>query len=103
MHQKFLIRSAIIIFALYSLVTLLAVNTVSAEDSVINCQAHDGSCSLPIGNETVTLEIMPRPVTAMKDSTFTVIQSGKLPERASFIDLANCLSEPLLSILVCQL
>ena len=87
MHQKFLIRSAIIIFALFSLVTLLAVNTVSAEDSVINCQAHDGSCSLPIGKETVTLEIMPRPVTAMQDSSFTVTLSGNLPEQAPYIDL----------------
>lgn len=87
MPQKFIIRSAIIIFSLYSFGTLLAVNTVYAEDSAINCQAHDGNCSLPIGKETVTLEIMPRPVTAMQDSTFTVTLSGKLSEQAPYIDL----------------
>jgi hypothetical protein len=87
MRQEFIIGSVIITFALYLLVTVIAVDTVFAEDSVINCQAHNGNCSLTIGEETVTLEIIPRPVTAMKDSTFTVTLSGKPPEQAPYIDL----------------
>ncbi len=87
MRQEFIIGSAIITFALYLLVTVVAVDKVSADDSAINCHAHNETCSLPIGKETVTLEIMPRPVTAMQDSTFTVTLSGKLPEQAPYIDL----------------
>ena len=74
-------------FVILLLVSAFCVNTVSAEDSAINCQAHDGNCSLTIGNEIVTLEIAPRPVTAMQDSTFIVTLSGKTPAQAPYIDL----------------
>ncbi len=73
--------------ALFLLITAPAVSTVFAGASAINCRAHDGKCILPIGGETVTLEIMPRPVTAMQDSTFSVTLSGNPPEQAPYIDL----------------
>ncbi len=69
------------------LFTALTANTAFAEPSAINCRAHDGKCSLPIGTETVTLEITPRPVTAMQDSTFMVTITGMAPSQAPFIDL----------------
>ena len=87
MRQEIHISSIIFTFVFLLLFNALFVNTVSAGASAINCQAHDGKCSLPIGNETVTLEIMPRPVTAMQDSTFTVTLSGKPPEQAPYLDL----------------
>ena len=86
-RQEFIIGSVTITFALYLLVTVLAVDTVFAKDLAINCQAHNGNCSLPIGKETGTLEIIPRPVTAMRYSTFTVTLSDKPPEQAPYIDL----------------
>ena len=79
--------SVLLTFAFVMLITAISVNTVSAEESSINCQAHDGKCSLPLGGETVILEITPRPVTAMQDSTFTVTLSGKPPAQAPYIDL----------------
>ena len=80
MYWKILIGFICLFFA-------LTANTVFADPSAINCQAHDGKCSLPIGTETVTLEIKPRPVTAMQDSTFTVTITGTTPEQVPFIDL----------------
>jgi hypothetical protein len=79
--------SVILTFAFAMLVTTISVYTVSAEESAINCQAHNGKCSQTIGNEIVTLEITPRPVTAMQDSTFTVKLAGKPPAQAPYIDL----------------
>ncbi len=58
-----------------------------ADASAINCQAHDGKCVLPMGKATVTLEISPRPVTAMQDSTFKVTLTGPAPKQPPFIDL----------------
>jgi hypothetical protein len=69
------------------LVTLFSADTVFAGSATINCQAHEGACTLPLGQETVTLEITPRPVTAMQDSTFTVKISGNQPAQAPYIDL----------------
>ena len=79
--------SIIFAFALLLLANFFPVAKVSAEGSSINCQAHEGKCTLPIGNNIVTLEIMPRPVTAMRDSTFIVTLSGNLPEKSLSIDL----------------
>jgi len=87
MRREIHAGSTIFTFACLLVVTALSVNTVSAGVSAINCQAHDGKCSLPLGEETVTLEIMPRPVTAMQDSTFTVTLSGKTPVQAPYLDL----------------
>ena len=61
--------------------------TAAEEASAINCQAHDGKCTLPVGKASVTLEINPRPVTAMQDSTFTVTLTGPAPNQPPFIDL----------------
>jgi len=63
------------------------VNTVLAGTATINCQAHEGACSLPLMGQTITLEILPRPVTAMKTSTFHVTLSGPTPGQAPYIDL----------------
>ena len=79
--------SIIIAIALPLLINLFQVTKVSAEESFINCQAHEGKCTLPVGKNIVTLEILPRPVTAMRDSTFIVTFSGKLPEKFPYLDL----------------
>lgn len=87
MRQTIHKGSIITVFALFLLVAAVSAQDVSAGTSVINCQAHDGKCSLPIGEETVTLEITPRPVTAMQNSTFTITLTGTSPEKAPYIDL----------------
>jgi hypothetical protein len=87
MCRKNHVGSIIFSFVFVLLFIALSANTVSADESLINCQAHDGKCSMPIGQETVTLEIQPRPVTAMQDSTFTVTLTGIAPKQAPFIDL----------------
>ena len=59
----------------------------SASDTEINCDAHQGVCSQSLGNRTISLEIMPRPVTAMQDLVFKVSVSGNPPAQAPYIDL----------------
>ena len=59
----------------------------SASDAQINCEAHKGVCSQSLGNHTISLEIMPRPVKAMQDLIFKVSVSGKPPSAPPYIDL----------------
>jgi len=79
--------SIILIFTACLLVIMLSTMTVFAGSATINCQAHEGSCKLPLGKETITLEITPRPVTAMQESFFNVTITGNQPEKAPYLDL----------------
>lgn len=47
------------------------------------CNIHEGPCTITSGNHTVTLNIDPKPVKAMKELTFslTVTPSDKLPDK----------------------
>ena len=69
------------------LAAVLSAGSTFAGSAAINCQPHEGPCTLPLGGETVTLEITPRPVTAMRTSVFAVTVSGKQPTGAPYIDL----------------
>ena len=59
----------------------------AASELEINCDAHKGVCSRPLGNQIISLEIMPRPVKAMQDLVFKVSVSGNPPSKSPFIDL----------------
>ena len=59
----------------------------SASDTEINCDAHQGVCSQSLGNQTISLEIEPRPVRAMQDLVFKVSVSGNPPSKSPYIDL----------------
>ena len=58
-----------------------------AAESQINCDAHQGACTQPLGGIAVSLEITPRPVKAMHDLVFTVGISGNPPSKDPYIDL----------------
>ena len=79
--------SIVILLANVLTFTLSTVSPVYADTAAINCRAHEGSCSLLLGEQTVTLEISPRPVTAMQESTFQVTLAGPAPKQAPYIDL----------------
>jgi hypothetical protein len=87
MRQITVSSSIVFSFAALFCLVLLPVGVAFGGSATINCQAHKGPCSLPLGNETVTLEITPRPVTAMQDSAFKVTISGNLPAQAPYLDL----------------
>ena len=65
----------------------MGLQSVSASESIINCDAHKGVCSQASGNRTVSLEITPRPVTAMQDLIFKVSISGPPLSKIPYIDL----------------
>jgi len=52
-----------------------------------NCDIQAGACVQALGDGSVTLEILPRPVTAMTDLTFQVTLAGVSAEDAPGIDL----------------
>jgi hypothetical protein len=54
---------------------------------VVNCDIQRGPCTQDLAGMTVTLDILPRPVRAMKDLEFRVTVSGGNPVKAAYIDL----------------
>ena len=87
MRKNMLTGNTLFCFTFWLLIVALPGNTVFAGSAAINCQAHEGMCTLPLGPKTVTLEITPRPVTAMQDSAFVVTISGDPPAQAPYLDL----------------
>ena len=55
--------------------------------SAVNCLIQDGPCTLKIGDLGVTLQILPRPVKAMRDLTFKVTMEGGYDRGQPYIDL----------------
>lgn len=76
-------RALALILILY-LFYIFILPTAFADDSLINCDAHNGACSQTIGGVTVSLEIDPRPVKAMQDLVFKVSLSGSPPGQSPY-------------------
>ena len=53
----------------------------------VDCDIQSGGCEKQISTRTIQLEILPRPVKAMKDLTFQLKISGEPLSKAPFIDL----------------
>ena len=51
------------------------------------CDIQHGACTKEVAGVTVTLDILPKPVKAMKDLKFQVTVSGAKPIRAAHLDL----------------
>ena len=78
------------VLALVGILCLLCAFMTSpafADDSTINCNAHNGACSQTLDGLTVSLEITPRPVKAMQDLVFKVSIKGAASTRLPHIDL----------------
>lgn len=76
-----------VVLVLLFLGGLVVCPPAEAADAEINCDAHQGVCSQPLGNQTISLEIAPRPIKAMQDLVFRVSISGDPPAQAPYIDL----------------
>ena len=79
-HSTFLVVLGLLFLFIFSPSAL-------ASDAEINCDAHNGTCSQALGDQTVSLEIEPRPVKAMQDLVFKLSISGAPPSKAPYIDL----------------
>jgi hypothetical protein len=64
-----------------------AIPADSGSKSLVSCDIQKGPCTKDLAGMTVTLDILPKPVMAMKDLTFTVTVSGKNLSAKPFIDL----------------
>lgn len=53
----------------------------------VDCDIQSGGCEKQISTRTIHLDILPRPVKAMKDLTFQLKISGEPLSKAPFIDL----------------
>ena len=58
-----------------------------ASGNLVNCEIQRGPCTQELAGMTVTLDVLPKPVKAMKDLKFRVTVSGGKPVRAAYIDL----------------
>ena len=52
----------------------------------VNCDIQEGPCTLDLLGHKVTLDILPKPVKAMKDLTFRVAIAGERPSLPPYID-----------------
>jgi len=75
------------LFILFSVVNSGIAAADHKKDASANCDIQAGACVLTLEEGRVTLEILPRPVTAMTDLTFQVILENILPEGEVGIDL----------------
>ena len=57
-------------------------------ENQINCRIQEGPCTNRLIGISVTLDILPRPVKAMKDLKFQVTLSGEKKIAAPYIDLS---------------
>jgi hypothetical protein len=64
-----------------------AIPADSGSKSLITCDIQKGPCTKQLAGMTLTLDILPKPVTALKDLTFTLKVSGKSLSANPFIDL----------------
>jgi hypothetical protein len=87
-------KTLLISFVALILIAFLfsAAGRISAEDKyqeMINCNLHAGPCTQSFAENTVILEVTPRPVKAMQDLFFKVTLTGELSKapKAPYIDL----------------
>jgi hypothetical protein len=86
--EKFLILVIVCLPILMNPVALReAIAADPASGSLVNCEIQRGPCTQELAGMAVTLDILPRPVKAMKDLKFRVTVSGGKPVRAAYIDL----------------
>ena len=76
-----------ILFIDLVLFSLVFPGSALAGEIKLDCDIQSGSCQKQIKGRTVQLEILPKPVEAMKDLTFQVKISGEPLSQTPFIDL----------------
>ncbi len=77
---------SLLIFLIFS-VQVASAASDQKTDASANCDIQAGACVESLGGGTVTLEVLPRPVTAMTDLTFRVSLGNLAVEGAPAIDL----------------
>ena len=75
-------------FIFFSLLLFPAIFEVPfASETTPDCSIHATSCTKPVGDRMVELDIHPKPVTAMQDLTFRVSVTGGAIAQIPYIDL----------------
>ena len=73
------------------LIVLLSANLLPASDNEtqkgVNCDIQHNACLKQLSDCTITFDVNPKPVKAMKDLTFRISLSGKQPDADPYIDL----------------
>ncbi|MEJ2102235.1 MAG: hypothetical protein P8X68_20045 [Desulfobacterales bacterium] len=89
MNFKVPLSMVISLIAFFSMVTPADVVADDKYQKMINCDLHKSSCSQTLSENTVTLEVTPRPVKAMQDLSFKISLTANLPSgtKPPYIDL----------------
>jgi hypothetical protein len=64
-----------------------AIPAGSSPETLSTCDIQKGPCAKELAGLIVSMDILPKPVTAMKELKFQVTLSGGTPETAPYIDL----------------
>ena len=62
-------------------------SSVTGEGTLVDCDIQTGPCTKSLPGCQVTLDILPKPVKAMRDLTFVLCLAGKKPDAEPYIDL----------------
>ena len=60
----------------------------TACDEPVDCDIHHGPCTREVSNSSVSLDISPKPLKAMKDLIFRVTSQGQESSEDPYIDLS---------------
>ncbi len=87
--KNFFINFAILFFAAFLLALPEIVSAGDKYQQMINCDLHAGPCTQSLSENSVTLEVAPRPVKALQDLSFKLTLTGKPSQstEAPYIDL----------------
>lgn len=87
--KTLLITFTVVILTAFLLAVAGSISAADKYQEMLNCDLHAGPCVQSVSGYTVTFEVTPRPVKAMKDLSFRITLDGKLPENPDlpYIDL----------------
>ena len=83
----FILKAFILLLLFRASLPGSGIPAAGAAETKINCNIHDGACSQSQAGLEITLNILPKPVKAMRDLAFKVSLAGDVPEQAPYIDL----------------
>lgn len=79
----------VVLLAVFLLAIPGQISAVDKYQEMINCDLHAGPCTQSFSENTVTLEVTPRPIKALQNLSFKVTLTGKQSKspKAPYIDL----------------
>ncbi len=87
--KNLLVMFNLVLLTVFLLATPGHISAGDKYQEMINCDLHAGPCTQSFSENTVTLEVTPRPIKALQNLSFKVTLTGKklISPKAPYIDL----------------